>query len=290
MTVRTGGGEPSGPHARRSVPPGEPEPELLDALRALDNDRRLQILRWLQEPTRHFRPQVDGDLVEDGVCGLLIAEKLGVSQPTVSEHMRLLVRAGLVRDRSASSSGRSTDATTIGSPQVLRALRCALTAPEGGRASVSGFGASGPSCPDGVARASQVTMRPMRRRWNRMDSDRRPAHRGSPGRVDRGRSGGTVTASVDLARSTRAGLPDAGHRRDRALVGIARDLRDAGVERGAPHRRDLAGAGLLRRRPAAPRLGRRSWSSILRRPSSRPAATSSTIRRSAAGTRWSSTG
>ncbi len=70
---------------------------LLDALRALDNDRRLQILRWLREPTRHFRPQVDGDLEEDGVCGLLIAEKLGLGQPTVSEHMRLLVRAGLVR-------------------------------------------------------------------------------------------------------------------------------------------------------------------------------------------------
>ena len=76
-----------------------PAPELLDALRALGNDRRLQILRWLKEPTRHFRPQVDGDLVEDGVCGLLIAEKLGIGQPTVSEHMRLLVQSGLVRAR-----------------------------------------------------------------------------------------------------------------------------------------------------------------------------------------------
>jgi DNA-binding transcriptional ArsR family regulator len=73
------------------------EPELLPVLRALDNGRRLQILRWLKEPTRHFPPQVDGDLVEDGVCGLLIAEKLGLSQPTVSEHMRVLVHSGLVR-------------------------------------------------------------------------------------------------------------------------------------------------------------------------------------------------
>src|SRR5215475_3429710 len=72
-------------------------PELLDALRALDKARRLQILRWLREPTRHFPPQVDGDLVKDGVCGLLIAEKLGISQPTVSEHMRVLVAAKLVR-------------------------------------------------------------------------------------------------------------------------------------------------------------------------------------------------
>ena len=70
---------------------------IVDALKALGNDRRLQILDWLKDPRAHFRPQVDGDLVEDGVCGLLIAEKLGVSQPTVSEHMRVLTAAKLVR-------------------------------------------------------------------------------------------------------------------------------------------------------------------------------------------------
>jgi DNA-binding transcriptional ArsR family regulator len=66
-------------------------------LRALANERRLQILDWLREPKRHFRDQVDGDLVEDGVCGVLIAEKLGVSAPTLSEHMRVLTAAKLVR-------------------------------------------------------------------------------------------------------------------------------------------------------------------------------------------------
>ena len=66
-------------------------------LRALANDRRLQILDWLKQPRKHFRPQVDGDLVEDGVCGVLIAEKLRVSQPTASEHMKILLLAGLVR-------------------------------------------------------------------------------------------------------------------------------------------------------------------------------------------------
>jgi DNA-binding transcriptional ArsR family regulator len=69
------------------------------ALRALANERRLQILEWLREPRKHFREQVDGDLVEDGVCGLLIAEKLGVSQPTVSEHLKILSQAGLVRSK-----------------------------------------------------------------------------------------------------------------------------------------------------------------------------------------------
>ena len=68
-------------------------------LRALANEKRLQILEWLKDPRAHFPPQVDGDLVKDGVCGLRIAEKLGVSQPTVSEHMRVLAQAGLVRGK-----------------------------------------------------------------------------------------------------------------------------------------------------------------------------------------------
>jgi DNA-binding transcriptional ArsR family regulator len=69
----------------------------LTALQALANDRRLQILHWLKDPRSHFRPQVDGDLVKDGVCAVLLAEKLGVSQPTLSEHMRILCQAKLVQ-------------------------------------------------------------------------------------------------------------------------------------------------------------------------------------------------
>ena len=70
-----------------------------DVLRALANERRLQILDWLKDPRAHFREQVDGDLVDDGVCGVLIAEKLGVSQATLSEHMKILTRARLVRPK-----------------------------------------------------------------------------------------------------------------------------------------------------------------------------------------------
>ncbi|MGJ5181821.1 ArsR/SmtB family transcription factor [Bradyrhizobium oligotrophicum] len=44
-------------------------------------------------------PAHDGDLVKNGVCGLFIAEKLGVSAPTLGEHMRVLVAAGLVKAR-----------------------------------------------------------------------------------------------------------------------------------------------------------------------------------------------
>lgn len=71
----------------------------LAALQALGNERRLQILDWLKDPEANFRPQVDGDLVEDGVCAALIAEKLRVSQPTLSEHMRVLCQTGLVRSK-----------------------------------------------------------------------------------------------------------------------------------------------------------------------------------------------
>ena len=66
-------------------------------LRAIANERRLRILKWLKKPVKHFRRQVDGDLVKDGVCGVLIAEKLGVSQPTASEHLKILSQAGLIR-------------------------------------------------------------------------------------------------------------------------------------------------------------------------------------------------
>lgn len=72
---------------------------LADVLRALANERRLQILDWLKDPVANFPPQVDGDLVEDGVCGVFIAEKLGVSHPTLSEHMKVLTAAGLVTPR-----------------------------------------------------------------------------------------------------------------------------------------------------------------------------------------------
>src|SRR5713226_5467001 len=69
------------------------------ALDALSNERRRQILEWLKRPKKHFPPQVDGDLIKDGVCGLLIARKLGVSQPTASEHLKILSQAGLIRGK-----------------------------------------------------------------------------------------------------------------------------------------------------------------------------------------------
>jgi DNA-binding transcriptional ArsR family regulator len=69
----------------------------VDVIKALASDKRLLILEWLRDPVAHFPPQQDGDLLRDGVCSLFIAQKLGVSQPTCGEHLKVLSRAGLIR-------------------------------------------------------------------------------------------------------------------------------------------------------------------------------------------------
>ncbi len=73
-----------------------PKPILDKQLKAIANAQRLMILDWLKDPTAHFRPQIDGDLVTDGVCALLIGEKIGLAQPTTAQHLKLLVDAGLL--------------------------------------------------------------------------------------------------------------------------------------------------------------------------------------------------
>jgi ArsR family transcriptional regulator len=65
-------------------------------LKALSNGHRLQILALLKAPTKNFRPQIDGDLVKDGVCAVLIEEKLGLAQPTTAQHLKALVDAGFL--------------------------------------------------------------------------------------------------------------------------------------------------------------------------------------------------
>jgi DNA-binding transcriptional ArsR family regulator len=71
----------------------------LPILKALASDKRLLILHYLKEPTKHFSRQVDGDLVEDGVCADFIREKLGVSAATATQHLKVLTAAGLIRGK-----------------------------------------------------------------------------------------------------------------------------------------------------------------------------------------------
>lgn|SRR5579885_1555118 len=73
--------------------------KLDDALRAMANERRMRILEWLKDPVSHFPPQVDGDLIEDGVCSCFIARKLRITQPSASEHLNLLADAGLIKGK-----------------------------------------------------------------------------------------------------------------------------------------------------------------------------------------------
>ncbi|MEU7690933.1 helix-turn-helix domain-containing protein [Microbispora hainanensis] len=75
-----------------------PDPGLVEALRALSNPMRLQLLMWLREPERHFPlEEAIADPAEVGVCVSHIQARTGLAQSTVSAYMAELQRAGLVK-------------------------------------------------------------------------------------------------------------------------------------------------------------------------------------------------
>jgi ArsR family transcriptional regulator len=76
-----------------------PETSMADLFRALGNEHRLVMVEWLSNPRSHFPEQQDGDLVEDGVCVGFITEKIGLSQPTVTGHLQILAKAGIVTSK-----------------------------------------------------------------------------------------------------------------------------------------------------------------------------------------------
>jgi ArsR family transcriptional regulator len=67
----------------------------IDAIhKALANPLRREILEWLKEPERHFPDQ---ELPHaHGVCAGQIDGRCGMSQSTVSAHLSVLHKAGLV--------------------------------------------------------------------------------------------------------------------------------------------------------------------------------------------------
>lgn len=72
--------------------------ELVEALKALANPVRLQIVNWLRDPESEFADwEPVADRAEVGVCALHIQEKSGLTQSTISSYMITLERAGLVR-------------------------------------------------------------------------------------------------------------------------------------------------------------------------------------------------
>lgn len=62
--------------------------------KALANPVRRQILEWLKAPEQNFSHQAHP--LHLGVCAGLIDERAGLSQSTVSAHLAVLQRAGLV--------------------------------------------------------------------------------------------------------------------------------------------------------------------------------------------------
>ncbi|WP_112815483.1 ArsR/SmtB family transcription factor [Ensifer sp.] len=64
-----------------------------EILKALAHPARVNILAWLKEPEAHFPTQEHP--FEMGVCAGQF-ERCGLSQSTVSSHLAILQRAGLV--------------------------------------------------------------------------------------------------------------------------------------------------------------------------------------------------
>jgi len=89
---------------------------VVEALKALADPVRLSILEFLWGPAaEEFRGG------EHGVCAKDVERFLGVTQPTVSYHMKILVGAGLVR---AEKRGQKVyyECLTEGPDEVIRYL------------------------------------------------------------------------------------------------------------------------------------------------------------------------
>ena len=74
--------------------------DIVEICKALSNETRISILRWLKNPQENFPPQ--GDCLAEpvdlrgGVCVSSIHQKAGGSQSTVSNYLDMLQRAGLL--------------------------------------------------------------------------------------------------------------------------------------------------------------------------------------------------
>ena len=74
--------------------------DIIEISKALSNETRVNILKWLKEPEENFPPQ--GECLSEpvdlkgGVCVSSIGTKAKLSQSTVSNYLDMLQRAGLV--------------------------------------------------------------------------------------------------------------------------------------------------------------------------------------------------
>lgn len=65
-------------------------------IKAMASQTRMSILQLLADPQQNFCHQQSADPAEFGVCMTLIADALGLAQPTVSRHLDILRQAGFL--------------------------------------------------------------------------------------------------------------------------------------------------------------------------------------------------
>ena len=70
--------------------------ETLQILKAIGNEKRLQILEWLKNPEANFPPHQEVEGFDNGVCVAFIQQKSGLSQSTTSQYLAILEKVGLV--------------------------------------------------------------------------------------------------------------------------------------------------------------------------------------------------
>ncbi len=71
--------------------------KLLEIIKSLSNETRLNILTWLKDPYAHFpEEELSEETKELGVCVSDIAKKAGMSVPTVSEYLKTISAANVL--------------------------------------------------------------------------------------------------------------------------------------------------------------------------------------------------
>ena len=74
----------------------------IDIFKALANETRLNILKWLKHPEDNFPPQglhiPEGDSFDNSACVGSICDKAKISQSTISSYLDMLQRAGRNED------------------------------------------------------------------------------------------------------------------------------------------------------------------------------------------------
>ncbi|MFS0725972.1 ArsR/SmtB family transcription factor [Paenibacillus sp. 1P07SE] len=74
--------------------------DYIEVFKALSNETRLNILKWLKEPEKYFPGSgahiPKGEEFAGGVCVGDIQEMAGVSQSTTSHYLNILLKANLL--------------------------------------------------------------------------------------------------------------------------------------------------------------------------------------------------